>query len=346
MTDRIALAIRTDELARGLWRVSLLMAAGRVTITDVFWADSAETEPHVMVDVTGYPDHRDEILSAMGDPEWIDWTGETGTTYRDWTGDLLTMRTLVQEILPPPSADDEPEPPASDPAGDRALGETAVPVPACLGAPFGFEASCGEPGPHGWHELGDVPPFEGPAPIVDEPQPVIELSPATDVEHPADCTECYAHIEGPIVTGPYPPELPMPTAGRPDDPGHTRIIVRPAAPGEIVDGSRWAETGERLVPADRDTWADEPSATAWRRYAMARARLELTTRFSNPYSALSAVDGWQGRHMLTDADAATLAAELVDESEPVGTIRTGWREWGPFRRRPRTLADASKGAGE
>lgn len=164
MTDRTVLALRPDVLARALWNVSDLMLAQRVDFDGDFSRGVTDSRAAVVVRVTGYPVERDELIAALGDPEPYDWTGESGRRHRDWRGELLTMHLIVTETLPEPSAVVEPEPPASDPAGDveqrpeEEFVPSPSPVPSCPGVLADAEARCGEPGPHGAHPLGDEPP--------------------------------------------------------------------------------------------------------------------------------------------------------------------------------------------
>lgn len=268
MTDRIALAIRTDELARGLWRVSLLMSEGKVDIDDGAWG-----APRVLVDCTGYPEHRAEILTALGDPPAADWEGDEGRRYRDWHGLLLTMPVTLTEQLPPPGAPNvEPEPPAIDPAGVAMLDDDPTgpivprpsPVPQCLGAPSGFEGGCGEPGPHGPHEIGVDPPAVT-----------------------AD-TDAGLLLEAAI--------------------GRLSVEPRPI----VVPFEEGVPPLVGLERADSRSWADPTTARSWRNYAEALASHELTGQtFANPMAALQAVDAWPGRHMLTETGAERVAAQLV-----------------------------------
>lgn len=289
MNDRIALAIRTDELARGLWRVSLLMSEGKVTIDGEVWGG-----PRVVVDCTGCPEHRDEILTALGDPEPIDWAGQDGRRFRDWRGELLTMPVLLTELLPPggdPSA--EPEPPAIDPAGvagpaidddpTREIVPRPSPVPQCLGAPSGFEGGCGEPGPHGPHEIGVDPPA---------------VTADTDAGLLLEAALGRLAVEPRPIVVPFEEGVP-PLAG--------------------------------LERADSRSWADPTTAQSWRNYAEALASHDLIGQtFANPMAALQAVDAWPGRHMLTETGAERVAAELVaaphlipDATPITDRVRTG-----------------------
>lgn len=143
MTDRTESRADDVAAARGLWDVSAMMMAGRVTV-DTDWQD--RNRRVVMVDVTGYPVTRAELIAALGSPEPEDWAGETGARYRDWRGTLLTMRVVVTEQTIRP---------ASDPAGEIVPGP--APVPSCPGADEHTEGPCGEPGPHAAHELGAMP---------------------------------------------------------------------------------------------------------------------------------------------------------------------------------------------
>jgi hypothetical protein len=267
-------------IANALDKLSNLMQCDRVVIGPEYDTALSATIDAVRVNVTGCPFDRDVLISALGDPNPFDWETSVGDWFRDWRGVLLTMPVVVYEQLPPPSAVVEAEPPARDPAGDIGIveGNTAdeqrdnaaarydadeaefvpspSPVPTCLGARGGFEADCGEPGPHGAHPLGDEPPFE----VV------------------------IATIDGPTV------------------------VVRPSAP--MDEG--WAE-GAGLEPADAQHWADPKTAEAWRRYAVARARVAFNgQRFTTPTAAVAALDAWKGRTMLTDGDVAQLAGELLE----------------------------------
>lgn len=296
MTNRTDTLIRSDVLSRALWSLSDLASVSRVSLVDVFTEHSIAPTVLVRVDVTGYPDDRDDLLAALPNARPEDWSGTHGH-YREWLGTLLTMNIAVQETLPGPSAPSEPVPPASDPAGDApirvgehayAIVPTPSPVPACHGAPTGFEADCGEPGPHGPHPLGDEPsPYRG----------------ATDVEHDDDgCTTCRGDEPGPVES----------------------VVLRTASPAD----EQYAEAAG-LVPADAENWADPKTAGAWRTYAIGRARVAfLGQSFTNPTAARAALDGWRGRVMLTDGDVAMLAGELVAPPEPrqVGRSRPflGW----------------------
>jgi hypothetical protein len=189
----IALAV----LSRALEIISALMLGRKVDVVNVFDSSTIGSEPLVHVDVTGRPDWRDELLAGIdaGEPE--EWRGEHGA-WRDWRGTILTMRVLVTEQLDAAGS--------AIPAVDFALQPT---VGICLGAPAGYEADCGHVGPHGEHPI-----TEPPAPIVIEPEPAeppaccegigpyhtttcpaMVPPPATDVEHPDDCTTCPSDLQ-------------------------------------------------------------------------------------------------------------------------------------------------------
>lgn len=320
MTDRTVIPIRPTIMTRALWSLSDLMAAGRVRIENLF-NDTPDSigvlTPFVIVDVTGYVDERADLLAALPGAAPLDWTGDFGT-YREWRGDLLTMAIALHETLP-----------ASGPAGDVVV-PSPSPVLVCTGADRGYEASCGEPGPHGTHLLGDTP-------VMDEPEDECECGDPSCPAVPAETTPPTPgdFIEQDLtrmtaaewlMENAKPEPVALADVGGP-------VILRPAGP---ADAERIKAAG--LVQGDAQHWADPDTAAAWRRYALARAREAFARgpRFGDSAAAFRAVNEWAGREMLTADDAATIAGELTAPEQPRG------RRWSIRPHRGRHAPGASE----
>jgi hypothetical protein len=163
VTDRTVLELHPELIAYAFGLVAEMVLANRAYVASQFINEADRFADVLRIDVTGLPSVRDTLVAAIGDPAPHDWKGsDSDRWHRDWDGMLLNMRLTPTERLPEPGAALEPAPPASDPAGD--VVPSPSPVPACRGAMAGYEAECGESGPHGWHPLGDEPP-----PLAEQP---------------------------------------------------------------------------------------------------------------------------------------------------------------------------------
>lgn len=316
-----------DLVVQALHVLAHLFSIGRVTLTNV-WSDTGSgpgaTQERMIVraDVTGLTAERGTLLAGLAPmTEPSDWTGQHGA-YREWSGDLLTMRVVVSMRLDPE------EPPAAEPAS------APIADPVCLGAPAHSDAACGWPGPHGEHPIGTRAPMDEPLPSPDpEPAPPAGRSPAHRAARAASWTRGtragrmavrYAEPAGPVTVAEpeidHRPLLALVVDERYGDLKSHFIEVH-GEPGTTTEdlAERYRDVPGVVIVPGRDRDDDDQLHETWRRYAVARAVHYFETerhgeRFPTLADALTAVNLWPGRDMLEHDWAVEAAQYLVDPS--------------------------------
>lgn len=262
-----------DVVAKALWVLSHLVLLRRIDVTEIWHSQPAMSETVVHTDITGYPMYRDALLDAIGAGPPEVWSGVHGR-WRDWRGNLLTMRLLITEQL----ADE-----------DGA-------IPALVDE---------QPVAEGWFEPGNSGPGVGRPGVKfgltpDEPDESpgdegVKTDVTPDAALPRPAPNSHAELLALVdETEEHPPA---------DGPGEdTRdLMERYAGVASVV-----VVPGPSSDEAVHAAWSDYARARAL-------CDLDGRT-FPSKAEALTAVNAWPGRDMLEPDDADAVAAQLVDAS--------------------------------
>jgi hypothetical protein len=340
MTDqRTARGGMVALIAQALTTLAHLYAHGKITITNV-WADTGSgpgvtfhEQLVVRADVTGRPIARDALLAGLAPiTEPNRWHGSHGD-YREWQGNLLTMRVIVTDRL-----NDIPDPrDGMHGAEFEATDAVTNDRPTCLGARADAVGACGENGPHGEHPIGTRAPMDTPLPSPDErPAPPADRGPAHRAAHAASWTrgtragKTAAKYQEPAaaavaVAEPEPevdlrPLLALVVDERFGD-LESHFIEVLGEPGQSTEdlAEKYRDVPGVVVVPGRDRAPDDQIRESWKRYAIARAihyfeSVRHGERFPTLADALTAVNLWPGRDMLEHDWALEAAQQLVDPS--------------------------------